>query len=311
MKQNKKAIAMSFNWIFAIIVGGFILFLAIYGASRFIGTQEQVLYTETAAKLATLLDPLETGLASGKSAEINFKKISRIYFECDHRTNAPFGKERLSFSEQTFGDKFGEEGELVAIYNKYVFAENPLEGQTLHMFSVPFFLPFKVADIIIISTNDYCFYNAPDSIEEEIEGLNVKNIIFPNKTTRCAGISVCFDAQTGSKCDISVNLEEKYVLKEGRKFYYVDNLIYGAIFSTPDIYECNVKRLKAKLDELIKIYRGKIDIIERKGCQSKVGGKLEEMIGPIEDSRSLIELYESAQVIDSINEGARSGCKLF
>ena len=62
----KKAIfGMSFNWIFALIVGGFILFLAIYGAGKFIKTSETTLYTETASKLTALLDPLETGLASG------------------------------------------------------------------------------------------------------------------------------------------------------------------------------------------------------------------------------------------------------
>ena len=34
--KNKKAIEMGFNWLFAIIVGAFILFLAIYASSKFI-----------------------------------------------------------------------------------------------------------------------------------------------------------------------------------------------------------------------------------------------------------------------------------
>ena len=78
-KVNKKAIAMSFNWLFAIIVGAIILFLAIYATSKFIKTSEEVIYTETSAKLIALLDPLETGLASGKSEEISFKKQTRTY----------------------------------------------------------------------------------------------------------------------------------------------------------------------------------------------------------------------------------------
>ena len=72
--KNKKAIEMSFNWIFAIIVGGFILFIAIYGAGKLIRTSEQSVYTETAASLVSLFDPLETGLASGKASEISFNK---------------------------------------------------------------------------------------------------------------------------------------------------------------------------------------------------------------------------------------------
>ena len=78
MVENKRGIAMSFNWIFAILAGGFILFLAIFSAGKFIRTSEQTLYTETAASLISLFDPLETGLASGKSSSIRFKKDSGL-----------------------------------------------------------------------------------------------------------------------------------------------------------------------------------------------------------------------------------------
>ena len=100
---DKKGIAMSFNWIFAILAGGFILFLAIFSAGKFIRTGEQILYTETAASLISLLDPLETGLASGKAHEIGFKKKSKIFFDCEENLNPPFGKQTISFSEKTFG----------------------------------------------------------------------------------------------------------------------------------------------------------------------------------------------------------------
>jgi hypothetical protein len=309
MVRQKKAMAMSFSWIFAIITGGFILFLAIYSASQFIQTQERVLYTETAAQLASLLDPLETGLASGKSAEINFQKISRTYYECNERTNPPFGEQKISFTEQTFGREFGNVGELVTLKNKYVFSEDVVEGRSLYMFSVPFFMPFKIADIIVVSSEDYCFYDAPNEIMDEMEGLNIKNVFFPNASATCEGISVCFDS--GQDCDITVNTREKYVLKEGNRHYYTDTLVYGAIFSSPAVYECNVKRLKAKFDELALIYIGKIQIIERKGCESQVQGKLNSMIGKIEASGDLLKLYEDSLVVDSLNEGAKSGCKLY
>jgi len=108
--MNKKAIAMTFNWIFAIIVGAFILFLAIYASGKFIRTSEQSIYTETAASLVSLFDPLETGLASGKASEITFKKESKIFFDCNENLNLPFGRQTISFSEQTFGEEFGEVG---------------------------------------------------------------------------------------------------------------------------------------------------------------------------------------------------------
>ena len=104
MVKNKKAIAISFNWIFAFIAGTIILFLAIYATTQYIQTSEKTIYTETAAQLISLFDPLETGLASGKSDEINFKKQSRIYLDCSYLNNHPFGQQTIAFSEKTFGE---------------------------------------------------------------------------------------------------------------------------------------------------------------------------------------------------------------
>jgi len=109
-KLDKKGIGMSFNWIFAIIAGAFILFLAVFAASKFIQTSENTLYTETAASLISFFDPLETGLASGKAHEIGFQKKSKVFFDCEENLNPPFGKQTISFSEQTFGEKIWGKG---------------------------------------------------------------------------------------------------------------------------------------------------------------------------------------------------------
>lgn len=312
-KINDKGIAMSFNWIFAILAGGFILFLAIFSAGKFIRTSEQVIYTETAASLISLFDPLETGLASGKAHEISFKKNSKIFFECEENLNPPFGKQTISFSEQTFGDAYGEKGGAVSIKNKYIFSDSIIEGNKIYVFSKPFFMPFKVTDLIIITSQDqnYCFYDAPDYIKENLEGLNMKNIIFANLTSKCKGVSVCFESK--SNCEVKVFEDEKYVIKKSsaKKVYYAGDLIYGAIFSDAEIYECNVKRIKVKFDELAKIYLDKIEIIERKDCKSNIGSKLSSLLGKIEDSRGLIGLNAAAEDIDSINRQAKSGCQLY
>jgi len=308
--MNKKAIEMGFNWLFAIIAGSFILFLAIYSASKFIGTQEEVLYTETAARIQVLFDPLETGLASGKSSEIGFKKESRLYFSCDERSNQPFGKQKIGFSEKTFGEKFGEKGGDVSIKDKYIFTEDILEGRKVYLFTKPFFMGFKVADITVISANNYCFYDTPEEIREDVEGLNLKNVFFPNQTFKCEGIDVCFK----SSCDISVKASENYVEKAGTKLYYEGDLIYGAIFSSSDIYECNIKRLMAKFTELGSIYLDKVEIIERKGCYPTLQGKLlnaMEFANRLKTSKDIIRLYELAEEIDVINEQGKSGCRLY
>ncbi len=305
---------MSFNWIFAILAGGFILFLAIFSAGKFIRTSEQTIYTETAASLISLFDPLETGLASGKAHEISFKKRSKLFFECNENLNPPFGKQTISFSEQTFGETYGERGGSVSIKNKYIFSEGVVEGEKIYVFSKPFFMPFKINDIIIVTSQNkhYCFYDSPEYIKESLEGLNMKNIIFMNESNKCEGINVCFGSAK-TNCEVRVFEDEGYVIKKssGKKVYYVGDFVYGAIFSEPNIYECNVKRIKVKFDELAKIYLDKISIIERKNCQSHIGPKLNSMIGIIKDSRDLIGLYMIAKDIDSINRQAKSGCQLY
>ena len=308
MMKNKKGIEFGFNWLFAIIVGGVILFLAIYGTGRFIGTQETAIYTQTAAELVSLLDPLETGLASGKSTEIYFAKLSRTFYDCDENNNLPFGTQTIRFSEQTFGEKFPEAGGKVTIRNKYVFAENVVEGRRYVVFSKPFFMSYKVADLLVVSSKDYCFLDAPEDVKDEIKGLNIKNIIFVNATEKCNGVYVCFN---GGDCDIKVSEEDSYVQKEGKRLYYIEDLLYAAIFSSSEIYECNVKRLKSKFDELGEVYIDKIDIIERKGCRSNIGPKLKTIRGDIDSSRDLITLEEEIEDIDSINRAAKSGCQLY
>lgn len=312
LRKDRKAIEMGFNWLFAILAGGFILFLAIYATSKLMSSSNIATHTETAAKIISLFDPLETGLAAGKSSEINFKKDTRIYFECDYESNIPFGEETIGYTEKVIGDKYGEAGYNVSIKDKYVFSEKVLEGKKLIVFSVPFFMPFKVSDLVIISSYEYCFFNTPDEIVEEVKGLNLKNIHLVNLSDKCEGIKVCFD--DGNNCNIRVSMKDKYVLKDNKRLYFKDELVYGAIFASPDIYECNVKRLMSKFFELGSVYIDKIDVIKRKQCDPKIGAKLGIIIWQaknITSSRDLIRLTDLSEEIDSINRVAKPGCELY
>jgi hypothetical protein len=307
--KRKKAIAMSFNWIFAIVAGGFILFLAIYGAGKFIRTSEQATYTETAASLTAVFDPLETGLASGKAHSIGFKKDSKIFFDCNSKLNPPFGKQYISFSEKTLGDTYGERGGKVSIVNKYLFADDIVEGKSVYIFSKPFFMPFKVADLnmVISGSEEYCFHDAPESVREDLESLNLNSIIFVNETNECEGTDVCFER---SGCDIVV--EDDHVKKRRERMYYTGDMIYAAIFSSPDIYECNFKRLKNKFNEVAKIYTKKIEIMERQGCLPTIGAKLQALIDrEVHSSSDILEFNAAIEEIDSINRLSNAGCMVY
>ena len=306
--MSKKAIALPFNWIFALIVGAAILALAIYSATQFIKTSEEALYTESAAKLISLLDPFETGLASGKSSQINFKKPTRTYYECDEFSNRPFGRQTISFSEQTLGDTWGDPGNPIPIKNKYVFAENVVEGKNLYIFSKPFFMGFKVADLIMISSDEYCFYQAPKEIKKEIENLNIKNIEFVDSLENCSDkIKVCWG---GMSCDIRVTTNR--IIKENKELYYTGDLIYAGIFSSPEIYECNIQRLKSKFDELGLIYLDKINIIQRYGCGENMKNILESLRKKeIKSSKDVFSWAEESEKLNNANQGAQSGCKIY
>lgn len=316
-KSDKKAIAMPFNWMFAIIAGVVILFLAIYATAKIIGVGEYQIYTETAAKLDILLDPVRPGLASGKSEQINFKKETKTYYTCNDV--GTFGKQTIAFSEKTFGGWGEKGGEINSM--KYIFAEDMIEGKSLYLFSMAFEMPFKVDDLIFIYGKNYCFYQAPKEIKEKIQNLNLGNIYFADSSEdkNCTGTKVCFDSQ----CEISVYglcddyaCSSKYdygkIFKNNKVLYYDDNLLSAAIVSSPEIYECNVKRLMKKFSELADVYTKKIDIIQLKGCSSTLEPDLLIMMQDAKALKSSEDLYLLSLKAESIDKRNPTGdCSLY
>ena len=319
---SKRAIAMSFNWIFAIIAGVFILFFAIYFASQFINTGEQKINTETAAKLISYLSPLESGFASGlKPEEINFKKETRTFYTCSEDKNI-FGEQTLAFSEK-FGNDFGKKGLEIPIKNKYVFAEDVVEGKKISIFSKPFSMGFLVGDIIAISSKDYCFFKAPNDFKESLQGMG--NIRFEeNNLNNCTGTKVCFSNDL--KCDIIVNGDcnsdcksnfdyGTIVNKEkGFSVGYMDNLVYGGIFSSSQIYECNVKRLMKRFNQLGLVYLDKNKILKEKVCDSDVENVLTTMMDSakeLKSSKEITSFYSEIKSMDLINKVSAIGCGIY
>jgi len=317
--MKKRGIALPFNWMFAIIAGIIILFLAIYATAKIIGTSEYQIYTETAAKLEPLLDPIRRGLASGKSTQINFKKLTRTHYSCS--AVGQWGKNTIAFSEKTFGDFQEKGGEINSM--KYIFADEMIEGKSLYLFSMPFNFPFKIDDLIMISGENYCFYQTPNEIKKDLQNLNLENIYFADDLNdkNCTGKKVCF----GSNCDISVyglcegyecNSQYDYgkIFKDNKVLYYHGSLLYAGIFSDVGIYECNVKRLMKRFSELSDIYLNKINIIELKGCSSTVEPELlvmSELANSLESPEDLFLLSLEADKIDKKNQATVESCKLY
>ncbi|HLD55148.1 MAG TPA: hypothetical protein VJB35_02700, partial [Candidatus Nanoarchaeia archaeon] len=148
------------------------------------------------------------------------------------------------------------------------FSNGFVEGKKFYLFSKPFDMPFKIADLIFItSVNDeYCFVNPPEEISDELLALNQGNLLVNNCSDK--SIRVCFG---GGNCDVFVNYNLNYVTKGSQKFYFEgDALMYAAVFSDKDVYECQLKRLMQRGEQLSLLYKNKATFVVWTGCKSNL-----------------------------------------
>jgi hypothetical protein len=310
---NKKGfLGIPFSWLFAIIVGSIIIFLAIYAVVKIKNVQEIAIDAQTSKQILILLNPLETGFETAVTTSMSLPSETRIFNRCDSRDNDAndyFGRQIIKVSQKSFG-RWTNTNIDVGFSNKYIFSDEFVEGKKFHIFSKPFEFPFKVSDVIYITSanKNYCFVGAPREIEEEIDNLNQENLFIeecPDNSVR-----VCFS----ERCDIDVNLNLRYVEKRGEKMFFDDYaLMYGAIFSDPVVYECQLKRLMKRGSQLSQIYVGKSNLVAREECFSNINSELGNLAsietGFRSSSQSLSFASEIAEDIGKINEN--SECELW
>ena len=264
----------NFVWMFAIIAGGAILVLAVYGATKVGDTQRFQTDSEIAKELAILTDPLQAGFAEGSFGKISFNQETRINNIC---IDGKFGRHKISVSSRSdVGEEWNDPGVEVPIGNKYIFSSERASGKEYYVFSKPFEFPYKVADLTILIPEDYCLVNAPDEISDEIN-FNVDKVQFEDCEDEGL-INVCFGV--GNNCDISVYgscmsgcdsvYDEGVVEKAGLTMKYVGNLMWAAIFSDSDIYECNVNRLMYRAGKIAEEFADKADLMDARGCNTNL-----------------------------------------
>ena len=298
---------ISFTWLFAIIVGVFILFLAIFAVTKIMETGQTAISAKGAKEIGILLNPLETGFETAKSTFIVLPVESRIYNQCDDY--GTFGRQIIELSQKSF-DKWVDTDVEVSFQNKYIFSEKYIEGKKFYLFSKPFEFPFKISDLVYItsSENEYCFIDAPEEIEDEVSSLNQANLLVKNCSAN--SIKVCF---SGGSCSIDVDYGNKYVKKNGERMYFEgDSLMYSAIFSDKKVYECQLKRLMKRAEQLSLLYINKLEFVERVGCHSNLKPDLLEfgsLTKKLESSGNMGYIAKVAEEINDKNELAE--CRLW
>lgn len=309
--QNKKGqLEFSFAWLFAIIVGAAIIFLAIYATTNIVSTEKSAQNVEAGKQFGILLSPIETGLESAKVSVITFPTETRLINECD--TMGSFGHQYIGVAIKSgIGEAWQSSGVRSAFQNKYMFSLSTTQGTNFNVFAKPFNMPFKVADLIYVWTGEYCFVNPTPDIRDEIESLNAKGINITDNIANCKrdSIKVCFQSVG---CDVDVSTASKSVKKDKKTLYYEDSLVYGAIFADPKVYGCQVKRLMDRTSELSLLYLAKSQSLSPKGCSSNLEGDLgvySNQTAMLNNSLDLRELEPLSTNLEERNNALL--CKLF
>lgn len=269
MLKNKKA-EFGFVWIFAIIAGIAILMLMIYGASRIVDTNKNLVDTKLAKSLSIILDPLEAGQAETISSKIRFSKPTRLSLGC---FEGGYGTNFIQISTESNLGK-SVEGQAIQVNDKYIFSDAEDSKEEYYVFSKTFEYPYKIADIIILTSKKYCFLEAPSRVKSSYSGIEA--ITFDNCTgneiTVCFGRGVCNITVEGICEDINCETEFDYgfIRKGGQTIAYADSLLIAAIVSDKELYNCNVQRLMYRASKIADLLSKKAELATSRGCYTNL-----------------------------------------
>ncbi len=283
---NKRGFEFSFGWIFAVMFGAAIIFLATYLAFSIVTQERKTTDAGLTKGFDTLLYPIGTGLESNKVTLIRFPVETKITFQCD--AGGDFGQQIIKTSaSSSLGTKYTADQVSVKSKDKYIFSEPVIEGEDFLTFVKPLNLPFKIGDLVYIMPVEtrYCFVMPSGSnIRKELESLRKDNLHF-NKSIYFAdfdacpedALKVCFNTAETKGCHVSV-IGNK-IIKEGKEVYFDEGqtgnaLVLAAIFSDPNYYECQLKRLNKRASELAKLYADKQKLSAGQ-CGFEIGLELE------------------------------------
>jgi hypothetical protein len=308
MKSEKGQ--FSFVWLFAIVAGGAILFLAIYGALRFGETAKYQSDTEIAKSIAIITDPLQAGFAEGSFGKILFNQETRMNNDC---YDFEFGRNEISVSARSdIGEEWSLPGGATSIYNKYIFSSGKSSGLDYYVFSEPFNFPYEVSDLIFIAPENYCFINMPDDLLElDLPNVEVNNCSVADATRVCFGFGDDCDMIVYGSCFSGCDsvYDEGVVVKDGLDMKYVGSLMYGAIFSDKGIYDCNVRRLMYRAGKIAEGFVDKADLMDARNCNTNLKPDLIIWRGMIDNASvdDLSSLRTMANAMDRKNSKEACG----
>ena len=94
-------------------------------------------------------------------------------------------------------------------------------------------------------------------------------------------------------------------------YFETDALMYAAIFSNKATYECQVKRLMQRIEQLSYIYKDKANALTTKGCDPTLNPYLSNLINSAAGLSDSSELYTMRNLVDEIESKNKGGCRLY
>ncbi len=314
--KAKKAQMPAFAWLFSIIVGAVILFLAFFFVTQY-GKQVQQPTQQVilGSGINILLEPFTAigSLAEARSSILEFPASTYIEFGCN--ANADYSEIKAKNVEHRTFDLAKK------TYDKYIFSQQitTKEKERLLGFSLPIRIPFYVATATILTKGNYCFVNLPLHHKNTLEAIDdyihhtKYNFTYVSSAASCPPgyIKVCT-----SGCDININC-----LSPSCTYGFVGNkpwlneLLLAAIFSEEETYHCNLDRILERAKVLASIYKKKADSLQQKGCA--MGGMtaaLDLYVSEINkfkiNKNNPSPLYNAIAQIQNINSALSGDCKL-
>lgn len=239
--MEKKGQGVQFNWIFVIVAGGLILLFFMFFTARYFELHNLRVGSETARGLdqvflsAKSTPQYKTFNLEGNNFDLNFECG---FFVID-------GNYRQEIDYVLFGTDVSDTDELL-------------------IWSREFNKPFKVDNVvyvldprkkIYVEGNLEFLQGLPDDLNIASNANDADSLVF---------FDYCPSGYDGKKKVCVVNNQISF---DGETYnYYDDSLVYAALVSDPNNFECAVERLEKKWSNLFKIYSRKTEFMS--GCNS-------------------------------------------
>ena len=293
--------------------------MAIYSATKISDTASYESNTKIAKQISIFIDPLQVGFATSSKGTIDFGQKIRLKNICENYTQ--IGSNSLYTSTLNTKKEYTDFGSSITVNDKYIFSKEILEGKKVYTLSRTFSYPYEVSDfIILISENEqYCFQNAPDEVINELETMQLDNLYFSDCASNSSFIQVC--SEYGDDCDIEIvgqctsfecssQYDFGYIRKNREYYYYVEDLLYPAIFSDLSNYNCNTIRLVSRASILAELYAKKSIMMSSRGCVPNIDISLwSDKIIEMRKVSDIITFYPNTINLEKQNRNA--GCNLW